>query len=221
LNSGYKILSLIILKILQIYTGKIVGNYQSGFSKNKLTTDHIFIIRQIMEKSYEFANDLHMVFIDYKQAYDSIDRERLWKILKNFGLPTKLINMIKLCNTNTSSRVKVNNEISSSFTINNGLKQGDAMSSVLFNMALESVIRKIPRTEILNLDEENILLAYADDRVVIGNSKDSIQSTVEELMKIGKYIGLTINSGKTKYMMVKRGGSDYNNLQVGNKIFEV
>jgi hypothetical protein len=75
-----------------------VSNYQSGFRKNKSTTDHILVIRQIMEKSYEFTKDLHMVFIDYKQAYDSIDRERLWKILKNFGLPTKLINMIKLCN---------------------------------------------------------------------------------------------------------------------------
>jgi sorting nexin-29 len=114
----------------------------------------------------------------------------------------------------------MNNEISSSFTINSGLKQGDAMSPVLFNMALESIIRKIPRTETLNLDKGNILLAYADDIVVIGNSQESFQSTVEELMKIGKYIGLTINIGKTKYMMVKRRGVDHNNLQVGNNIFE-
>ncbi|KAF0770859.1 ribosome biogenesis protein TSR3 isoform X1 [Aphis craccivora] len=192
--------SLIICPIFK--KDEIVGNYQIGFRKNKSTTDHIFVIRQIMEKSYEFTKDLHM------------------KILKNFGLPTNLINMIKLCNTNASSRVKVNNVISSSFTTNSGLKQGDAMSPVLFNMALESVIRKIPRTEILNLDEGNILLAYADDIVVIGNSKESIQNTVEELMKIGKYIGLTINSGKTKYMMVKRGGGDHNNLQVGNNIFD-
>ncbi|VVC27148.1 Endonuclease/exonuclease/phosphatase,Reverse transcriptase domain [Cinara cedri] len=220
LNTGYKVLSLIILKRLQIYTDEIVGNYQSGFRKNKSTTDHIFVIRQIMEKSYEFAKDLHMVFVDYKQAYDSIIREKLWKVLKDFGLPTKLINMIKLCNPNTSSRVKVNNEISSSFIINSGLKQGDAMSPVLFNMALESVIRKVPRTETLNLEEGNILLAYADDIVVIGNLREGIQNTVEELIKIGKDIGLTINSGKTKYMMVKRGGGDHNNLHVGNNTFE-
>ncbi|KAE9540045.1 hypothetical protein AGLY_005297 [Aphis glycines] len=168
----------------------------------------------------KFKDYFNKCLSDYKQAYDSIDREILWKILKNFGLPNKLINMIKLCNTNISSRVKVNNEISSPFTINSGLKQGDAMSPALFNMALESVIRKIPRTETLNPDEGNILLAYADDIVVIGNSQESIQSTVEELMKIGKYIGLTINSGKTKYMMLKRGGGDHNNLQVGNNIFE-
>ncbi|XP_022161478.1 uncharacterized protein LOC111027411 [Myzus persicae] len=53
LNSGYKILSLIILKRLQVYTDEIVGDYQSGFRKNKSTTDHIFVLRQVMERSYE------------------------------------------------------------------------------------------------------------------------------------------------------------------------
>jgi hypothetical protein len=87
-------------------------------------------------------------------------------------------------------------------------------------MALERIIRKILRTETLNLDEGNVLLAYADDIVVIGNSRKGIQNTVEELIKIEKNIGLTINSGKTKYMKVRRGGGDYNNLHVGNNTFE-
>jgi hypothetical protein len=55
--------------------------------------------------------------------------------------------------------------------------------------------------------------------VVIGNSREGIQSTVEELIKIGKGIGLKINSVKTKYMMVKRGGDDHKNLQVENNTF--
>ncbi|XP_025416189.1 general transcription factor II-I repeat domain-containing protein 2-like [Sipha flava] len=51
--------------------------YQSGFRKGKSTTDHIFVVRQLMEKHYEYAKDLHMVFVDYKQAYDSVNREKL------------------------------------------------------------------------------------------------------------------------------------------------
>jgi len=85
-----------------------------------------------MEKRYKFTIDLHMVFIDYKQAYNSINREWLWKILKHFSVPTKLINMIQLCKT-------MNNEISFSFIINSGLKQGDVMSPVLFNMCVQGV----------------------------------------------------------------------------------
>lgn len=128
--------------------------------------------------------------------------------------------MIKLCNSNTSSRVKVNSEISSPFIKNSGLKQRYAMSPVLFNMALKSVIRKLLRTETLNLDDGNVLLAYADDMVVIENSREGIQSTVKELIKIGIEIDLPINSGKTKYLMVKRGRGDRNNLHVGNNPFE-
>jgi len=94
------------------------------------------------------------------------------------------------------------------------------MSPVLFNMALDSVIRKISRSETLNLDKGNGLLAYADDIVVIGKSREGVQSTVEKLIKVGKDIGITINSGKTKYMVVKRGGGDHNNLHVGCNTFE-
>lgn len=72
LNTMYKVLSLIILKMLQIFTDEVVGDYQSGFRKNKSKTDHILIIRKVMEKRYEFANDLHMIVVDYKKAYDSI-----------------------------------------------------------------------------------------------------------------------------------------------------
>jgi len=94
------------------------------------------------------------------------------------------------------------------------------MSPVLFNIALESVIRKIPRTETLNLDEGNALLAYADDIVVIGKSREGIQSTVDELIKVGKDICLTINCGKTKCIMAEQGGGDHNNLHVRNNTFE-
>jgi 7-cyano-7-deazaguanine synthase in queuosine biosynthesis len=47
-----------------------------------------------MEKHYEYAKDLHMVFVDYKQAYDSVNREKLWEVLKTFGIPLKIIKMV-------------------------------------------------------------------------------------------------------------------------------
>lgn len=57
---------------MQVYTDKIVENYQNRFRKKKSTTDHIFVIRQIMEKRYEFTKDLHMIFVDDKKAYNNI-----------------------------------------------------------------------------------------------------------------------------------------------------
>lgn len=104
----------------------------------------------------------------------------------------------------------MNCEISSSFIINSGLKQGDAVSPVLFNMALESIIRKVPRTETTQFNEENILLVYANNIEIIGKSGEEIEGGVTELVNIGKGFGLIINNEKTKYLMVARGG-DHNN----------
>lgn len=83
--------------------------------------DHIFVVRQLMEKQYKYAKDLHMVFVDFKQAYDSTDRERLWEALRAFDMPMKIFKMVKLCNSKTYSRVKLGNELSMAFKIKSGL----------------------------------------------------------------------------------------------------
>lgn len=80
-----------------------------------------------MEKHYEYAKDLYMLFVDYKQAYDSVDRKKLWKALKTFGIPLKIIKMVQLCNSETCSKVKFGNEVSIHFEIKSKLRQGDAM----------------------------------------------------------------------------------------------
>jgi uncharacterized protein YktA (UPF0223 family) len=65
-----------------VYTEEILEDYQYGFRKGWSTTDQIFMLRQIIEKTYEFNVDIHQLFIDYKQAYDSINRQQMYKIMK-------------------------------------------------------------------------------------------------------------------------------------------
>ena len=79
---------------------------------------------------------MHQLFIDFKKAYDSVRREVLYNILIEFGIPTKLIRLIKMCLTAMYSRVWVGKNLSDMFPIKNGLKQGDALSPLLFNFAL-------------------------------------------------------------------------------------
>jgi hypothetical protein len=83
---------------LVIYAENIFTDYQTGFRRRKSTTDHIFTIRQVMEKFYSDNEDLHILFVDFKQAYDSIDLEQLWIILRNFGTPKKLVKLVEICN---------------------------------------------------------------------------------------------------------------------------
>ena len=67
-----------------------MGDYQCGFRRNRSTTDHIFCIRQILEKKWENNEAVHHFFVDFKKAYDSVRREILYNILTEFGVPRKL-----------------------------------------------------------------------------------------------------------------------------------
>ena len=78
-----------------------------------------------------------------KKAYDSVRREVLYNILIEFGIPKKLVRLIKMCLTETYSRVRVGKNLSDMFPIRNVLKQGDAPSPLLFNFALEYAIRRV------------------------------------------------------------------------------
>jgi hypothetical protein len=100
-------------------------------------TDEIFYIRQILEKEWECNGTVHQLFIDFKKASDSVKREVLYSILIEFGIPRKLVGLIKMCLNGTYSTVHIGKYQSDKFPIQNGLKQGDALSPLLFNFALE------------------------------------------------------------------------------------
>ena len=91
---GYKILVRLIYQRLQLYTEDILGEYQAGFRPERGTSDQIFTLRQILEKYREFGKESYHLFVDFKQAYDSVHRQSLWNILLLSGIPNKLIRLI-------------------------------------------------------------------------------------------------------------------------------
>ena len=97
----------------------------------------------MLEKKWEYNEVVHQLFIEFKKAYDSVRREVLYNILMEFGISKKLIRLIKMCRIETYSRVRVGKNLSDMFPIRNGLKQGDVLSPLLFNFALEYAIRRV------------------------------------------------------------------------------
>ena len=122
LTIGYKVLANIMCHRLQPHYLRIVGEYQAGFMPGRSTIDNIFIVRQMCEKYREYNRIAWHVFVDYRQAYDSVHRPSLWSILRHFEVPQKLVRLVKACYVNSRGRVKVGGELTDLFNVESGLR---------------------------------------------------------------------------------------------------
>ena len=148
---------------------------------------------------------MHQLCINFKKVHESVRREVLSKILTEFGIPMKLVKPIKVFLTETCSRVRVGKRLPYMFPIRNGLKQGDALSQLLFNFALEYTIRMVQvNQDGLKLNGTHQLLVYADDGNMLGGSVRiyTVQENAEALVVAGRETGLEVNADKTKYMVM-------------------
>jgi len=142
---------------------------------------------------------VHQLFIDFKKAFDSVRREVLYNILIEFCIPMKLVRLIKICLTETYSRVRVGKNLSDMFPIRNGLKQGDALSPLLFNFALEYANRRVQvNQDGFKLIGTHQFLVYGDDVNILGGSVHTIKENSEAFVVASKETGLEVNADKVK-----------------------
>jgi hypothetical protein len=122
LNIAYKIYAILLNNRLSEIIEDKLGDFQMGFRSNRSTIDNIFMLRQIFEKCYEYNIELHNIFVDYSQVFDSVNRNQIIECLIKYKVPNKLIKLNGLTLTNSTAKLKIGNQFTNQFRIVSGVK---------------------------------------------------------------------------------------------------
>ena len=132
----------------QASTIRELPDVQACFRKGRGTTDQISNICWIIEKAREFQRNIYFCFIDYAKAFDCVDHNKLWKILKEIGTPDHLTCLLRNLYAGQEATVRTGHGIADWFQIGKGVRQGCILSPCLFNLYAEYIMRNAELDEV-------------------------------------------------------------------------
>lgn len=199
---------------------------QCGFRKERYTSDIIFVARQLLEKAREQRQDLYFAFVDLAKAFDTVNREMLWKIMTKFGCPPKFMTIIKTFHQGMSARICAGYLISDPFEVSIGVKQGCVLAPSIFNLYLSAITLLAcfnTRTEdsiainyrldgsLFNLQRLKSKtkvrttyifdLQYADDAAYPAPTQPALQRNINATNDVYQAGGMLVNADKTEVLL--------------------
>ena len=185
---------------LQQYVNHELPDVQDGFRKGRGTRNQIANIHWIIENAREFQKNIYFCFIDYAKAFDCVDHNKLWKIMKEMGIPDHLTCLLR----NQEATVRTGHGTTDWFQIGKGVRQGCVLSPCLFSLYAEYIMRnpgldeaqagiKIARRNVNNL-------RFADDTTLMAESEEELKSLLMKVKEESEKTGLKLNIQKNKIM---------------------
>ena len=201
-----KVLGRIIIERIRNVVYRRLRKEQVGYRKGRGTTDQIFTLRNIIEHVSEWQATTYLNFVDFEKAFDSIYRESLWVIMAKYGIPEKIVKMVRVFYDDFNCAVGDQGETCEWSDIKTGVKQRCNMSGFLLLVVMDRVMRRAVgggendiRWKVTSkLDD----LDFADDIVLLSSTKQQIQDKKRRLDEEARRVGLKINKEKTKAMRI-------------------
>ena len=173
---------------------------QAGFRKGRRTGDHIANIRWIIEKARRFQKNIYFCFIDYAKAFDYVDHNKLWKILKEMGISDHLTCLFRNPYAGQEATVGTEHGTWDWFQVGKGVHQGCILSPCLFNLHAEYTMRNSILDEAkagIKISGRNINnLRYADDTILMAESEEELKSLLMKVKEESENVGLKLNIQK-------------------------
>ena len=209
--SNYCIIALIshaskvILKILQAriqqYVNHELPDVQAGFRKGRETRDQIANILWIISKAREFQKNTYFCFIYYAKAFDCVDHNKLWKILKEMAVPDHLICLLRNLYPGQEATVRTGQGTTDWFQIRKGVCQSCILSPCLFNFYAEDIMINAGLNEAqAGIKTAGRNITYADDTTLMTESEEELKSLLMKVKEESETVGLKLNIQKTKIM---------------------
>ena len=220
-----KVFCRILLERMKYSVDEALRENQAGFRKGRSCTDHIATLRIILEQSEEWNSPLIMNFVDYEKAFDSVDRNTLWKLMRHYGIPEKMVNLVKSLYEGTFCQVVHDGQLSDRFEVRTGVRQGCLLSPFLFIMAIDWIMKETTRgrrngiqwTPWIQLDD----LDFADDLLLMSHVSNQMQEKTDDLNSVSKSCGLNMHKVKTKVMKNSAAAGSKEILLEGTPLEEV
>ena len=176
---------------------------QAGFTKGRGNRDKIANIHWVMEKAREFQKNIYFCFIDYAKAFDCVDPNKLWKILKERGIPDHLTCLLSNLYAGQGATVRTGHRTTDWIQIGKGIHQGCILSPCLFNLYAEYIMRNTGLEEAqagIKIARRNINnLTYTDDTTLMEESEE-LKSLLMKVKEESEKVALKLNIQKTKIM---------------------
>lgn len=223
-----KVYNTLILNRIQPHIDPLLRPNQNGFRKGRGTTSQILTIRRIIEGVKSKSLKSVLTFVDFKKAFDSIDRSMLMDILRAYGIPEKIVRAINIMYTDTIAKVLSSDGETDFFKILAGVLQGDTLAPFLFIIVVDYVMRssvdgyedlgltitegrttRLPRKANKSTQEcvRFTDSGYADDLCLVSDTLAEAQTLLGRLETAASDVGLIMNEKKTEYMSFNQPGS--------------
>jgi len=189
----------------------LIAEEQAGFRRGYRTQDNIFTLFGSIQKYINRRKTLYVCFIDFRKAFDSVDRNCLWKCLYAYGVRDNILSVLQAMYSKVESCVRCEQGLSQYFSCRSGLKQGCLASPILFTYLINDLIMNVRRygrhgVQLFPDHTELRTLLFADDVALVSDTTIGLQHQINILVKFTKETGLTVNMAKTKVVVFRKGG---------------